>query len=1140
MPAQRRNGNGARHAQPSAFDEALAAYVDRLAAGERLDPVEILTEHPDVGEEILACLEGFVDLEQLAECVPAVTRLGDYVLRRRIGRGGMGVVYEAQQLSMDRRVALKVLPAGVAADRRAFLRFLREAQTAGRLQHPSIVSVYAMGVEAETPFYAMELIEGETLARVVQRLREGELKPKDIPFGKGEVDLGYYADLAKAFAEVADGLHHAHSQGVVHRDIKPSNLIVDWGGALRRDGEAAASTPRLRILDFGLAHLESLGSLTLSGDLVGTPFYMSPEQVRRAEISVDHRTDIYSLGATLFEMATLRPPFTGRDRRDTLDQVLNVDPPLPRKLNPWVPSELETIVLKCLEKDPDSRYRSAEALAQDLRRFARGDAIEARPQARWERLVRRIKRHRTPLLVALLFVVLAGLAGWLAYRGERSERARRLAEYPAAVREAASKLSAGEFSLRATVSSRIGMGSLLAGPLTPFRREELERLLGGRGAAPVAEAARHLEGLVRELPDERDAHYHLARAYRLLGRSDSARTELERTLEVDPGFLPAEVLRHEIDGETAGARARLAAISGAEGTGRDWRAWWLDAYEAAQAKQWDAAAAAYERLIAESEEREPYLGIRTEALLARGAARLELKEYERAAEDLAVARFLAPGSLEASLLLGKAYFLAEKKGLAQQTFAELRVGLPDSRGDEVRLWVAVVYASLDAHREALAWASELEESPFRARLEAYLFLKLGDWDAAVGAAREVLAADADDLTAHFLLASALRQALSGPGIADESLVLQYLEAAERIGRLSPQKTEAGLLLRLAQEAAHRHVMTCSSERNDMDLRSSIPQAILAAALAFGAAQAARADEIVDDFRGATDPFDCDPLCWNHHSCCPAIFTPTEEGLEVSDFRDGDSWLYTSDVFAGDVTVVVHGSFNGTANQPTAAGYFPALEAGLHFDASFAGYYAYAETIGRLNLLKFFPGGMENRELGSTRVAGSFEEGEVRLEIRTVGERIEVRLWQTDASGGGRPEAAHISVVDHDYRSGVVVFGVEMHAGNPIRVASVAIRTSPCDVPEAPFRRGDANADGSMDISDGIFVLGHLFLGGGSPTCSDAADADDNGSLELTDAVFVFRHLFLGSPPPSTPGPASCGQDPSDDGLHCETYAAPCL
>jgi serine/threonine protein kinase len=298
------------------FEDIFRRHLEELQENGFFDPEEIIAAHPDFGPAVVEDLQTYIQLrpQETTHSEPepsALGTLGDYTLRRQIGRGGMGVVYEAWENSMDRRVALKVLPPGVAADERALQRFIREAKTAGQLRHPNVVGVYSTGVREGTPWYAMEFVEGETLAQVLVRLKQVEPEAETV-FGKKDRP-GFYEKIAEAFAEVADGLQHAHSKGVIHRDIKPSNLILD------REG-------RLRILDFGLAHLEGQESLTATGDFLGTPLYMSPEQARRKKIPVDHRTDIYSLGATIYEMLALRPPFQGKDHQDTLSQIIERDP----------------------------------------------------------------------------------------------------------------------------------------------------------------------------------------------------------------------------------------------------------------------------------------------------------------------------------------------------------------------------------------------------------------------------------------------------------------------------------------------------------------------------------------------------------------------------------------------------------------------------------------------------------------------------------------------------------------------------------------------------------------------------------------------------------------------------------------------
>ena len=251
---------------PETFDELFAAYLDRLNAGETLDPLQVLYEQPRLGPALLEKLESFVELtrepsESYESDAPVLGTLGDYTLRRQIGRGGMGVVYEAWQNSLARQVALKVLPAGVAADDKTFHRFMREARTTARLNHTNIVGVHGVGIEQATPYYAMELVEGKTLRSV---LAEGALSLKK---------------LIKIAGQIGEGLAKAHAGGIVHRDLKPENIMVGEDG-------------HVKILDFGLAKLMPksvrVGSdvatrdhlQTRDGVIVGTPAYLSPEQAK--------------------------------------------------------------------------------------------------------------------------------------------------------------------------------------------------------------------------------------------------------------------------------------------------------------------------------------------------------------------------------------------------------------------------------------------------------------------------------------------------------------------------------------------------------------------------------------------------------------------------------------------------------------------------------------------------------------------------------------------------------------------------------------------------------------------------------------------------------------------------------------------
>jgi serine/threonine protein kinase len=392
-------------------------------------------------------------------------RLGDFVLGREIGRGGMGVVYEAHQLSLNRLVALKVLYGSAGVSLTAVRRFRREAEGAAKLHHTNIVPIYAMGEQEGTHFYAMELIEGPSLNTVIRELREG---PSDRPPFTAAHDISpvspalpphapaellrlavanrdgdasavtatgpnvenptpsspnaglsssslnsgteYFNTVARMIADVADALDSAHQQGVIHRDIKPSNLLLSPAG-------------RLSVSDFGLARILEQPGMTITGELVGTPLYMSPEQITAGRVPIDHRTDIYSLGATLYELLTLRPPFTAQQRDQLLAQIIQKDPTPPRKVNGKVPVDLETICLKAMDKDPDRRYQTGAQMADDLRRYVNRFAILARHAGPFAQVRKWVTRNRA-LSAALTAVCLGmGIVGVLAYHSYVQERA---------------------------------------------------------------------------------------------------------------------------------------------------------------------------------------------------------------------------------------------------------------------------------------------------------------------------------------------------------------------------------------------------------------------------------------------------------------------------------------------------------------------------------------------------------------------------------------------------------------------------------------------------------------------------------------------------------------------------------------------
>ena len=393
-------------------------------------------EHPSVAEALRARL---VHLERAGLATsrsPAIgdnRTLGRFKILGELGRGGMGVVYLAEDPSLGRRVALKALGPRLVISDRARARFEREVRAIAGLHHPRIVPVYEVGEESGVPWYTMELIEGRTLAQVIQTLKELHLRTDELStshlnqatfFDNGDTDSRFMsesdssteleavtpphdvpalpAEWGKTFVEtvcrmvhdVADALEHAHSNGVVHRDVKPSNILIDSRG-------------RALLFDFGLARTETDDALTQTGDFAGTPYYVAPEQVSGNKRGVDHRADVYALGVTLFELLTLQRPFQGRNTQAVFRQILSKDPPLPRKLNKLIPRDLETICITALEKDPNRRYQSATELAADLRRFLEFRPVRARPIGWTTRTIRWGRRHPGAATAAVLSALIA-------------------------------------------------------------------------------------------------------------------------------------------------------------------------------------------------------------------------------------------------------------------------------------------------------------------------------------------------------------------------------------------------------------------------------------------------------------------------------------------------------------------------------------------------------------------------------------------------------------------------------------------------------------------------------------------------------------------------------------------------------------
>jgi serine/threonine protein kinase len=407
---------------------AIAAYLEAADAGRPPDRREFLARHPDIAAELEAFFADRDRFQRLAAPLPpaaptvnpvdagaeaatlapargepAATELGtvryfgDYELLEEIARGGMGVVWKARQVSLDRVVALKMILAGQLASEADVQRFRNEAEAAANLDHPNIVPIYEVGEHEGQQYFSMAFVEGGSLAG---RLANGPLPPRE---------------AAALVQTLALAIQYAHERGVIHRDLKPANILLQKDLTQRRQGAKEEQNPKIeaenkgasgafppsssdlcalaslrealpKITDFGLAKRPQKGpGLTGTGEVIGTPSYMAPEQAAGKVNLVGPLADVYGLGAILFALLTGRPPFQAATSLDTLLQVLEQDPPRPSRLNPKVPRDLETVCLKCLEKSATRRYGSARELADDLGRFLRYEPIKARPVSRLRR-----------------------------------------------------------------------------------------------------------------------------------------------------------------------------------------------------------------------------------------------------------------------------------------------------------------------------------------------------------------------------------------------------------------------------------------------------------------------------------------------------------------------------------------------------------------------------------------------------------------------------------------------------------------------------------------------------------------------------------------------------------------------------------
>jgi serine/threonine protein kinase/Flp pilus assembly protein TadD len=565
------------------LDQLAEEFVDRYRKGERPPLSEYVARHPDLADEIRDLFPGLVLMEGIRPETGEATgafgvasgaskcpeRLGDYRILREVGRGGMGIVYEAEQESLGRHVALKVLASHALLEPKHLHRFQREAKAAARLHHSNIVPVYGVGSDEGLHYYVMQFIQGQGLDQVLHELKrlrhvkgaeppnpsggtgalsaaavaqalligtssptrrvsEGPSPPQNGSTSETIIQLSghsspptlsqtgraYWQSVARVGIQVAEALAYAHGQGTLHRDIKPSNLLLDADGVVW-------------VTDFGLAKASAdTEDLTHSGDIVGTLRYMAPERFQGRS---DARSDLYALGLTLYELMTLGPAFDSRDRNQLIQQVLHDEPVRPRKVNPAVPHDLETIVLKTIDRDPSRRYQTAAAMVEDLKRFVEDRPIRARRVSRGERLWRWCRRNPAvaSLLTALVLTLLVGLAG-VTWKWREAEKARR---------DEQTALDAAEF--RAEENRQI---------LEDLR--EMNRLVAsGRmhtGAHDWAQADAEFTKATQLRPDDYLPWYERGQLYWQLRLWEAASADLVKAYQLQDPVGPRDVFTHAV------------------------------------------------------------------------------------------------------------------------------------------------------------------------------------------------------------------------------------------------------------------------------------------------------------------------------------------------------------------------------------------------------------------------------------------------------------------------------------------------------------------------------------------------------------------------------------------------------------------
>jgi serine/threonine protein kinase len=435
----------AENNQENIIEQAIQQFVDAQLRGQNPDINELVKKYPEFEDRIRQRIQNFQRINGLFECLmqeddsdfaPEISEhnligqtLGDFKILSIIGTGGMGAVFLAHQISLDRDVALKVISDISGARGKSIERFKREAKVLARISHPNIVPIYEVGQEGPYSYFAMEYVKGVSLNKVVDAVRkaaasqkasdvmskclaEGAIcgeKQTEAGDSGAEIDTDYIVSISRIIISIASALDYAHKQGVLHRDVKPSNILI------KPDGTA-------KLVDFGLARAETQQTITVSGEFFGTPTYVSPEQIRKPE-TVDCRSDIYSLAATYYECLTLRPPFEGNTVNETLTRVISRPVVPPKKYCPRLSTDFNTVLLHALEKSPEDRYHTAADFSADIQNVLDFRPITAKRPSITRRTYKTLRRNplKFVMVVVCILVIILGYFLFSNYTQKRNK-----------------------------------------------------------------------------------------------------------------------------------------------------------------------------------------------------------------------------------------------------------------------------------------------------------------------------------------------------------------------------------------------------------------------------------------------------------------------------------------------------------------------------------------------------------------------------------------------------------------------------------------------------------------------------------------------------------------------------------------------